>query len=131
MADATAYLKEKLLDHMNAVTSWTMPPAVYLAAFVGDPQTTSGEEVDATTSTLYARQEISFAAAGADGIAENDADIKFPVAGASWGTIDYIGIYDAETSGNLLWSDALAAPKAIGAGDQLIIPEGDLTVTLT
>lgn len=49
----------------------------------------------------------------------NGADIIFPTATGSWGTITWAGWYDASSGGNLLSAGPLSASKTIGAGDVL------------
>ena len=58
------------------------------------------------------------------------ADINFPQATGSWGTVTHIGIWDASSSGNMLYYTALDASKTIATGDILKIAAGSLTVTL-
>jgi hypothetical protein len=56
--------------------------------------------------------------------------LTFPTATASWGTVGWIGINDAATSGNLLYHTALDTAKAIDSGDIFKISTGNLSVTL-
>lgn len=130
MGAMTTYLKNKLLDHAAGVTEYTMPTDIYLAAFVGDPETTSGAEVDANTTTGYRRQAVTMGSA-ASGSQANTAAVEFPVANASWGTITHLAIFDAESSGNRLWSDQMSASKAIAKGDSLVVSAGDVVLSLT
>ncbi len=64
------------------------------------------------------------------GIVTSSADINFPQATASWGSVGYLGILDALSSGNLLMHTALTTAKTIDTGDILKITSGNLTVTL-
>lgn len=130
MGAMTTYLKNKLLDHAAGVTEYTMPTDIYLAAFVGDPETISGAEVDANTTTGYGRQAVTMDSA-ASGSQANTAAVEFPVANASWGTITHLAIFDAESGGNRLWSDQMSASKTIGEGDTFTVAIGDLDLTLT
>jgi len=61
---------------------------------------------------------------------DTSADITFPTATASWGTVGWIGIYDASTSGNLLYHTPLDVAKTIDSGDIFKITAGNLSVTL-
>jgi hypothetical protein len=126
----TAYLKNKLLDHATGKTAYTKPDAVYLAAFVGDPEG-AGNEVTANTTTDYIRKVITFGSAADAGAIPNTAEVNFGVAGSAWGTITHLAIYDAETSGNRLWSDEMAASQTIDANEQLTIPISSLDLSLT
>lgn len=134
MAALSDYLEAQLLSHVFRTGTYTKPATVYVALFTGAPSDSGGgTEV---SGNAYARQPIvsadaQWTAPGAAGLIDNVAAITFPVATpAGWGTITHIGLFDAATAGNLLFHGALTASKAIGAGDQLIIPAGNLDVSL-
>jgi hypothetical protein len=121
------YLENALLNAVLRNTPYTSPSQVYVALFTSDP-------TDAGTGTEvsgggYARQPVTFNAPS-NGQVTNAADILFPVATASWGTVTHIGIYDAQTGGNLLFHGALTTSKTISANDQLKIAAGDLSISL-
>ena len=86
----------------------------------------SGTEVSGGS---YARTAVTFGAPS-DGVSTNSAAVEFPQATGSWGTVAYIGILDASTSGNLLYHTALDASKTIASGDVFRIATGSLSVTL-
>jgi hypothetical protein len=56
--------------------------------------------------------------------------VTFPTATGTWGTVGWIGILDASTSGNLLYHTPLDASKSITSGDIFTIAIGNLSVTL-
>ena len=121
------YLENALLNAVLRNTPYTSPSQVYVALFTSDP-------TDAGTGTEvsgggYARQAVTFNAPS-NGQVTNAADILFPVATASWGTVTHVGIYDAQTGGNLLFSGALTTSKTISANDQLKIAAGSLSISL-
>lgn len=127
MAEFTNYLENKLLDHVLNNASFTSPTTVYVGLFTTAPtDTTSGTEVSGGS---YARQVLSVSTAS-DGVVTSDADVTFPQATASWGTIVALGIHDALSSGNLLMYTDLTTSKTIDEGDILKISTGSLTVTL-
>lgn len=120
------YLENKLLDHSLGTASYTMP-TVYLALHTADPTDTGGgAEV---SGTAYARQAVSFSAA-ASGATSNSGNITFPAAGSNWGTVTHIGIWDALTTGNLLWHGSLTASQSVNTGNVFQINTGDLDVSL-
>lgn len=128
MADNLSnYAENKLLDHILGTTAYTKP-TVYLALFTTDP-TDAGTGTEVTGGS-YARKSITFTAA-ANGSTSNSADVLFDVATANWGTISHIGLYDALTSGNLLWHGPLSASKSIATDDQFKIGSAKLTVSLS
>jgi hypothetical protein len=123
----TSYTDNKLIDHLLGSGTYTKPASKYVALYVGDPMG-SGTEVS-TSGTAYSRQSGSFTISG--GTATNSANIEYSAATTSWGTINYVAIYDASTGGNMLVSAALTSAKTIGSGDVLRIPTSQLSVTLT
>ena len=127
MAEFSNYLENKVLDHVLRNTSYTSPTTVYVGLFTSDPTDAgSGTEVSGGS---YARQSLSVTTASG-GIVTSSADVTFPQATASWGTISHIGVLDALTSGNLLMHTPLTTAKTIDNGDILKITSGNLTVTL-
>ena len=127
MAAMSNYLENALVNAVLRGTNYTSPSAVYLALFTSDPTDAgTGTEV---SGGAYARKAITFGAPS-DGVAVSSADVLFPVATASWGTITHIGIYDALTGGNLLFHGVLTNSKTIAADDQLKIAAGDVSITL-
>lgn len=70
-----------------------------------------------TSWTVTRAQEGTAAAAHASGA-------------AVFGTIGYVGLYDALTSGNLLYYSTLTASRSATAGDGFAIAAGALTVSL-
>ena len=123
------YLENALLNATLNGTTYTSPTNVYVSLWTSDPTDAgSGTEVSGGS---YARTEVTFAtASGTSGNILNDADVTFPTATASWGTVGWIGIHDASTSGNLLYHTALDTSKTIDSGDIFKISTGNLSVTL-
>lgn len=127
MAELSNYLENKLLDHVLRSTSYTSPTTVYVGLYTSDPgDDNSGTEC---TGGAYARQILSVTTA-TDGIVTSSADVTFPQATDSWGTISHIGLLDAITSGNLLMHTPLTTSRTIEAGDVIKIATGSLTASL-
>jgi len=127
MAEMSNFLENALINATLRNTSYTSPTTVYLGLYTSDPtDADTGTEV---TGNGYARQSITFGAPS-NGVSTNTAAIEFPQATGSWGTVAYIGIRDASTSGNLLYHTALDASKAIATGDVFRVAIGSLSVTL-
>jgi hypothetical protein len=129
MAEMSNYLENALLNATLNATTYTAPATVYVSLWTSDPTDAgSGTEVSGGS---YARTAVSFAtASGTSGNVLNDADVTFPTATASWGTVGWIGINDALTTGNLLYHTALDTAKTIDSGDIFKISTGNLSVTL-
>jgi hypothetical protein len=129
MAEMSNYLENALLNGTLNGTTYTAPTNVYVALFTSDP-TDAGTGTEVSGGS-YARTEVTFAtASGTSGNVLSDADCTFPQATGTWGTVGWIGIYDAATSGNLLYHTALDTSKTIESGDIFKIASGSLSVTL-
>jgi len=123
MSGLSNYLENKLLDHTLRNASYTPVTTVYLALYVGSPTDTGsgGTEVAVT------RQAATFGAA-ASGTVSNSSSISFtsmPVA-----TVTHIGIFDADTGGNLLIHGALSSSVVAASGDTFTIQANDLDIAL-
>jgi hypothetical protein len=101
-------------------TSWT----VGLFTAVADAEAGTVTEVSGGS---YARTAVTFSAASS-GATANSADVQFPTASASWGTITHAGVYD--NAGNLLFVGELTNSKSVGSGDTFQVSTGSLTISL-
>jgi hypothetical protein len=127
MAEMSNYLENALINATLRNTSYTSPATVYVGLYTSDPtDANSGTEVSGGS---YARTAVTFGAPS-NGVSTNSAAVEFPQATGSWGTVGWIGILDASTSGNLLYHTALDTSKTIENGDIFKIAIGSLSVTL-
>jgi len=127
MAEMSNFLENALVNATLRNTTYTSPATVYVALFTTDPtDAASGTEV---TGGSYARTSVTFAAPS-NGASASNADCTFPTCTSTWGTVSHIGIFDASTSGNLLYHTPLDTSKTIETGDIFKIASGSLTVTL-
>ena len=127
MAEFSNYLENALINAVLRNTSYTSPATVYVSLYTSDPtDADSGTEVSGGS---YARTAVTMGAPS-NGVSTNSADVTFPTATASWGTVTHIGIHDASTSGNLLFHTPLDTSKTIDSGDIFKITSGNLSVTL-
>ena len=127
MAEFSNYLENALINAVLRNTSYTSPATVYVSLYTSDPtDADTGTEVSGGS---YARTAVTFGAPS-NGVSTNSADVTFPTATASWGTVTHIGIHDASTAGNLLFHTPLDTSKTIDSGDIFKITSGNLSVTL-
>jgi hypothetical protein len=127
MAEMSNFLEDALINATLRNTTYTSVATVYVSLWTSDPTDAgSGTEVSGGS---YARTAVTFGAPS-NGVTTNDADVTFPTATASWGTVGWIGINDALTTGNLLYHTALDTSKTIDSGDIFKISTGNLSVTL-
>jgi hypothetical protein len=121
------FLENALINATLRATTYTSVATVYVSLWTSDPTDAgSGTEVSGGS---YARTAVTFAAPS-NGVTTNSADVTFPTATASWGTVGWIGINDAASSGNLLYHSPLDTAKTIDTGDIFKISSGNLSVTL-
>lgn len=72
---------------------------------------------------------VSAAAPATGWTMENGTAITFPVATGSWGTVTYVGIFDASSSGNCVAYGALTSSQAITTNDIGSFAINALTIT--
>lgn len=114
------------LEWLFTTTSVTRPTAWYLALYTVAPTDTGGGTECSGTS--YARQSFTMSVSG--NLATNTANIEYPTAGGTWGTLVAVGVFTAVTGGTLIAYGDLTTSKAIDTGDVFRIPTGDLDITL-
>ena len=127
MAEMSNYLEDALINGTLRATTYTAPTTVYVGLYTSDPMDdNSGTEVSGGS---YSRTAVTFSAPS-NGVTTNSAAVEFPQATLDWGTVGWIGILDASTSGNLLYHTPLDISKVISSGDIFKIAIGSLSVTL-
>lgn len=120
---ASDFLENALLGAVLKNTAYTSPAAVYLALFTSDPTDAgTGSEV---SSGGYTRQALAFGGTGSS--VSTTAAVAFTAAGAAFGTVTHVGIFDAATGGNLLLHGALTVPRTVEDGSTLTFAAGDIT----
>jgi hypothetical protein len=127
MAEMSNFLENALINATLRATTYTSPATVYVSLWTSDPTDAgSGTEVSGGS---YARTAVTFGSPS-NGVTTNSADVTFPTATGSWGTVGWIGINDSLTTGNLLYHSPLDSAKTIDSGDIFKISTGNLSVTL-
>jgi len=127
MAEISNFLENAIINATLRNTTYTSVATVYVSLWTSDPTDAgSGTEVSGGS---YARTAVTFAAPS-NGVTTNSADVTFPTATGTWGTVGWIGINDALTTGNLLYHTALDTSKTVTSGDIFKISTGNLSVTL-
>jgi hypothetical protein len=126
MAEMSNFLENELYDHVLRNAAYTSPANIYVSLHTADPtDDASGAEVSGGS---YARTAVTMGAP-TNGSGTNSADVQFPQATGDWGTVTHIGIWDATSSGNMLFHTPLDTSKNITTGDVFKIASGSLTVT--
>jgi len=92
MSEISTYLEDALINATLRNTTYTSVATVYVSLWTSDPTDAgSGTEVSGGS---YARTAVTFGAPSS-GVSTNSADVTFPTATGSWGTVGWIGINDA------------------------------------
>lgn len=128
MADNKSdYLERKLLDHALGTTTFTKPTNVYISLHTANPtEAGTGTEV---TGGSYARKVMTFSGAATVSSvtsASNASDIVWTALPST--TVTHVAIWDALTTGNMLYYAPLSASKVIAAGDGYTVSTGQLVV---
>lgn len=118
------FLENKLLNIVFKNTAYTPPATVYAALMTAAPTDTGGgTEV---TGGSYARQALTMGTPSL-GVITNTLAFTFSAVPAA--TITHVAVYDALTTGNLLYYEALSSSIIATAGADIEFGVGDFTVT--
>ncbi|MBX3288445.1 MAG: hypothetical protein KF855_03775 [Acidobacteria bacterium] len=121
------YLEAAILDHTFGRATFTPPATVYVALFTTATQDNgAGTEVSGGS---YARQAVTNDSDywnRTDNVVSNDSQIAFPQASANWGTVTHFALFDAVTSGNMLYHAAVTSPETVNINGQVVFEPGQL-----
>lgn len=121
MSAMSDYLEAEIRKHIFRTGSFTKPSALYVALFTAAPNDAGGgTEVSGGSYARVQRDPADAnwtAASGTNGLTDNAAAITFPAPTADWGQVTHFGIFDASSSGNLLFHGAITTPKTVNNGD--------------
>lgn len=97
----------------------------FLALFIADPTDANitGNEV---SGAWYVRKNTGAWASPTVGVTTNLSTIQFNPVTGNQVILSHWGIYDAATSGNLLYSGAFATAKTFNVDDFPLVAAGDL-----
>lgn len=129
MGSKTDYLEHAVLNFWLAANTdgYTAPATVFVGLFTSvTNEDGSGTEV---TGGSYARVACAFTITNSS--AANTSLVTFPTASADWGTIVDFAVFDALTSGNMLYYGTLGTPRNVLNGDAVKFNAGQLVITET
>lgn len=122
----STYLNNKILNHVLKNTSYTSPTTVYLALFTSDPTVAgSGTEV---TGGSYARQAVTFSTASSSPSVPSSNTGAVTFTGLPAAAITHGAVYDASTSGNLLYFGDLSSVIITNTDSSITFDAGDITI---
>tara|TARA_B110000879_G_C11120765_1_gene491690 strand:+ start:558 stop:947 length:390 start_codon:yes stop_codon:yes gene_type:complete len=128
MSKFSDYLETQILNSTLKGGSFPTITTAYLAVFIGDPTDAASGGAEGSW-TNYTRQAMSFGTISG-GAVNSSTQLQFPALVGSNVTISHIGIFDAATSGNMLYHTNLATSKTLTADDVLSFAVSGVTVTL-
>lgn len=129
MSALSDYAEKLVLDWLMTTGSATRPSAWYVALYTAAPSDSGGGTEVSTGG--YSRKSVTFNAASTPGGTTSNSNIvSWTAAGANYGTVTHVGIFDASTGGNLLWQGGLSSSKTVNDGDTIQFSAGNLTLTL-
>lgn len=129
MAALSDHAENLLLNFLMTTGTATRPTSWYVALFSSAPNDAGGgTEI---SGNGYSRQSVSWdTASGTGGTTANSGAVSFTASGSGFGTVTHIGIFDASSSGNLLWHGAMDASKTVASGDVLQFAAGAIDLTI-
>lgn len=126
----TADYSDQILDYL---LGGGLPPAIsaaYLDIYNGDPQN-GGTSILSTLTGSATRSSITASMGAASGrVATNIAAIVVTSNAPAGAFADYVAIFDAATSGNLIMSQQLTNPQEVTLGNGFQFSVGQLSFQL-
>lgn len=117
MAGPTNAEEAAILDGVFNDPAYTPPATRYIGLSTTTPLE-DGTNFTEPSGNAYARvatvaADWNAASGGAPSTKDNSADLVFPTASGSWGTLTHFGIFDASSGGSPKWWGALTVSKAV------------------
>lgn len=139
--DVSNYLANLFLDFAFRNQAFSAPDTYVAACTATISDSDTGSSITEPAGGSYARKQVDVnggtpptwdvATGTTPALVDNTHEIAMATATASWGTIVAVAICDAATVGNLLFYDNDMSDQAVGNGDTMKFPIGDLDATLS
>lgn len=129
MAAFSNYMEDQITAWINGTTFAAAPTNTFVQLYSQDPT-----DAGSATGALYTR--VTYAAGGwtrgtgGAGTLSNTNAITMQSSAGSAATATHFAVFDASTSGNLLFYGALSASKSIAVGDEVKFNALQLTLTV-
>jgi hypothetical protein len=129
MAAFSNYMEDSITAWINGTTFPAAPTNTYVQLYSQDPT-----DAGSSTGALFTR--VTYAATGwtrgtgGAGTLSNTNVITITSSAGSAVTASHFAVFDASTSGNLLFYGALSASKSIAIGDEVKFNALQLTLTV-
>ena len=132
------YLANKLLDLAFRNQAYSAPDTYCALTTVIITDSMTGSTITEHSGDGYARKQVNVNGGSsptwdlaASGIVDNTDNVDIGPATGAWGTVVALGIVDAAAAGNLLLYDNGVADQAVGDGDTVRFPAGDLDISMS
>ena len=127
MPAMTTFLQNNLLNHVTQGITYTPPVGLWLGLFTTATDSSGGgTEV---SGGAYVRRSIVLSPP-AGGTTRNSTDVFFPTATAPWNSLTYLGIFDAVSSGNMLFYGKFNNPSFINTGNTFAVEKDSILLLL-
>ena len=129
MAAFSNYMEDQITAWINGTPFASAPTNTFVQLYSQDPT-----DAGSATGALYTR--VTYAAGGwtrgtgGAGTLSNTNAITMQSSAGSAATATHFAVFDASTSGNLLFYGALSASKSIAIGDEVKFNALQLTLTV-
>ena len=132
MAGKTTYLQNRYIDWLFRAQTFTPGATLYIGLYTAAPTDIGGgtevtggayARVSVTSSlvnwagTQSAGSTTASSSTASPGVTSNNSAITFAAPTANWGSVTSMGIFDAATTGNLLYWANLTTAKTVNNGD--------------
>lgn len=131
MSGFSTYLAQNIINSTLRGQAFTVPTTLYLALFTSDP-TDDNITTNEVAGAWYARKATGAwsAPVGTGNSSSNSNQVLWDAVTGSAVTVSHWAIYDAATSGNMLYSDSIGTAKTFNVSDVPFIAAGTLVIQM-
>lgn len=139
MGGLSSYYSKAIINHLAGLSTMSAVTP-YLALFTASTGLDSDSPSFEVSGGAYARVALTLTAAADEEedevptgyqFTQNDGDVSFTRATASWGTVTHAAIMDAATAGHVVAWTELTNPREILTGDVAEFVDGELIFKMT
>lgn len=132
----TYYQANQILDRAFGAQTWTPPSTLYIGLSTTTINSDGTGATEPSAGYAYSRVAVTNDKSGSgwtyatSSTLKNAAQLTFPESSGSWGTVTYIFITDAATSGNILYYDALTPNRTVAPNTTLYFGVNNITISM-
>jgi len=131
MSAFSNYLEDQITGWIAGTTFASAPTATFVQLYNGDPTDTGS-----SGTALYSRVSVASGAGswtrgtGGNGTITNASAVTITSSATATASATHVAVFDASSSGNLLFYGALTTAKTIASGDEVKFNASALTLTV-